>query len=545
VLRCHLTYAAIALLSGMGGSAVAADWPQWGGHPHRNMVGRETNLPAGFVPGDKRPDGAGIDLRTTRNVRWVSRLGTQTYGNPTVARGRVFVGTNDFALGDPRFTITGGGAVKCFDESDGRLLWQLVVPRHFTHDPLFNFDNMELGVCSSVAVDGDRAYVVTNRCEVLCLDVQGMANGNDGPYTDEARYFAGPGRAPVAPGPSDGDILWRYDMIRELPCWPQDAASSSPLVVGDFVYVGTSNGTDKNNVRVPLPDCPSLIVLDKHTGKLVAWDDARIGGRLFHGQWSSPSAGRVRDKTLVFYGGGDGVCYAFEALDGVADCPRPLRTAWSFDCNPPEFRVKLGKPIPYPAGDARRKLGNANDGDYVGPCEIIATPVFHEGRVYVAIGQDPAHGLGRGALWCIDASRTGDITASAKIWHYDGIQRSLSTVSIAGDLLFVADLAGTIHCLDVATGRPLWLHKTKAEVWGSTLVADGKLYLGTQKSLWVLAASKEKKVLGEIRLGSPVHATPIAANGVLYVASQRYLWAACDRASLPVLNRPADVTAHD
>ena len=56
-------------------------------------------------------------------------------------------------------------------------------------------------------------------------------------------------------------------------------------------------------------------------------------------------------------------------------------------------------------------------------------------------------------------------------------------------------------------------------------MADGKVYLGTQKSFWVLAAGREKKILNEIHLGAPVYATPVAANGVLYVASQRYLWA--------------------
>ena len=65
---------------------------------------------------------------------------------------------------------------------------------------------------------------------------------------------------------------------------------------------------------MPYPLAPSLIALEKHTGKLVAQDDEKIGTRLFHGQWSNPSLGRVNGKDLVFYGGGDGICYAFEAL---------------------------------------------------------------------------------------------------------------------------------------------------------------------------------------------------------------------------------------
>jgi outer membrane protein assembly factor BamB len=98
-------------------------------------------------------------------------------------------------------------------------------------------------------------------------------------------------------------------------------------------------------------------------------------------------------------------------------------------------------------------------------------------------------------------------------------------VAIADGLLYIADVTGALFCLDAETGRCLWTHRTKAEVWGSPLVVDGKIFLGTQKSLWALAAGREKKVLSEIRLGSPVWCVPVVANGVLYVASQQYLWA--------------------
>jgi len=507
--------------------ALAADWPQWGGRDGRNMVSDEKGLPESFVPGEKKPDNSGIDLKTTKNVRWVARLGSQTFGNPTVAGGRVFVATNDFAIGDPKYRSTRGGLVKCLEESTGKLLWQLVIPKLETNKPEFNFDNLDLGVCSSPTVERDRVYLVTNRCEVICLDAKGMANGNDGPFREEGQYTVGPGKPPVVPGPKDGDVIWRYDMIGQLAVWPQDASNCSVLIHGDLLYVNTSNGVDRSHDRLPNPLAPSLIVLDKRTGRLVAKDEEKIGRRTFHGHWSNPSLGVVNGKALVFFGGGDGVCYAFETLDKVPSGV-PLEKVWSFDCNPPHYRCKDGKPIPYRDGDVHRHRGNANDGKYVGPSEIIATPVFYNNRVYVATGQDPSHGRGRGMLSCIDATRTGDVTKTGEVWRYDKIDRSLSTVSIADGLLYIADVAGQLHCLDAETGRCHWVHQTKAEIWDSTLVADGKVYLGTQKSFWVLKAGKEKKVLHEIHLGAPVHSTPIAANGVLYVASHRYLWAVAE-----------------
>ena len=95
----------------------------------------------------------------------------------------------------------------------------------------------------------------------------------------------------------------------------------SVLVHGDLVYVCTSNGVDRSHDRVPRPLAPSLIVLDKKTGRLVADDDEKIGTRLFHGQWSSPSLAVVGGRTLVFFGGGDGVAMPSRPCAAVPEKP--------------------------------------------------------------------------------------------------------------------------------------------------------------------------------------------------------------------------------
>jgi outer membrane protein assembly factor BamB len=269
--------------------------------------------------------------------------------------------------------------------------------------------------------------------------------------------------------------------------------------------------------------------LDKRTGRLAAVDDTPITQHLLHGQWSSLSLGKVGDRKLAFFGGGDGRCYAFEAIPAVPDKLVRLKTVWSFDCIPPEYKSTAGLDwiTYYCLGDRRvRGTLNKHDGAFVGESEIIATPVFLNKRVYVAIGRDPAHGRGRGALHCIDPAGTGDITSSGRIWTYQGLDRTLSTVSVADGLLYVSDVGGRLHCLDAQTGKLHWIHDTRCEVWGSTLVADGKVYMPTSKGLWVLAAGKELKVLSRIGLGAKVDASPVAANGTLYVAtSAGWLWA--------------------
>jgi len=161
-----------------------------------------------------------------------------------------------------------------------------------------------------------------------------------------------------------------------------------------------------------------------------------------------------------------------------------------------------------------------------GPSEVIATPVFYHNRVYVPIGQDPEHGEGQGNFSCIDITKTGDITRAGTIWSYDKIHRSLSTPAIANGLVFVGDFSGFIHCLDAETGQPYWVYDTKSHIWGSTLVADGKVYAGTEDGDFiVLDASKTLKVINKIDMRSPIYSTPVVANGTLFVATPTHLYA--------------------
>jgi outer membrane protein assembly factor BamB len=522
--------ASLALALGPALGVAAADWPQWGGSdPGRNMVSTETALPEAFNA--RNP---------TQDVRWMVKLGTAVQGNPTVSGGRIFVGTDDASLdGDTRLRRTHGGMVQCLDEKTGQLLWRLVVPqRPRSRLPQgAHYGEQRLGVCSSPAVAGNRVYVVTNSCEVLCLDTTGLSDGkNTGPFKDEARYIAGDGNPPARLTKRDGDIVWAYDIVSQLDVCPHDVAACSPIVDdGRFLYTVTCNGVDRPHEKCLRPDAPSFICLDAKTGKLLATDTEGLGRRMWHCLWSPPSIGVVNGKKLVFFGGADGVCYAFEALTDVPDAPVFLKKVWSYDCDPPEYRLPGGKAVNYYVGDKRKRYStNKDDGNYLGPSEIISTPVFHDGRVYCTIGQDPTHGRGRGLLHCIDASKTGDVTKSGCVWTYDAIERSIGSVAIHDGLLYAADLAGKIHCLDVNTGKPVWVYESHAETWGTPLVADGKVYITNKKNLLVMAEGREPKVLATVPLNAPSYATPVAANGTLFVASQYYLWAVQKGATLHV-----------
>jgi outer membrane protein assembly factor BamB len=102
----------------------------------------------------------------------------------------------------------------------------------------------------------------------------------------------------------------------------------------------------------------------------------------------------------------------------------------------------------------------------------------------------------------------------------------LSTPAVKDGLVYIADASKEVHCIDAKTGQEVWKHEAKGEFWSSPLVADGKVFIGSRKGdFLVLAAGREKKVLGVIDMKDPIAATAVAANGTLYIATARNLYA--------------------
>ena len=169
-----------------------------------------------------------------------------------------------------------------FRESDGQFMWQAV------HDKLQAGranDWPFQGVCSSPLVENGIVYYVSNRGELMAVDLDGFRDGkNDGPVTDEKLTRE-----------VDVDVLWRYDMMEELGVLQHNMANSSPVVFENLILISTSNGQDESHVNVPAPKAPAIIAVDKTTGKLV-WEDNSVGEKILHGQWSSVAVGSDRRR---------------------------------------------------------------------------------------------------------------------------------------------------------------------------------------------------------------------------------------------------------
>ena len=448
----------------------------YGGTPQRNMANVvEKNIPTEWS----------IEEGKQKNIKWSVELGSYSYGGPVIARGKVYVGTNNAKPRDPNMKGKDKAVLMAFNEADGKFLWQIMhdIPDAATFQMVLGY-----GLLSTPTIDDDRIYYVTPSCEVICA------------------------------GADDGKVKWRYDMMKELKVVPFHCGNCSPLVVGDRVFLVTSNGNEDG--KIASPKAPSFIALDKHKGTLL-WQNDLPGANILEGQWSNPALANIAGKQQIIFPGGDAVLYGLEPDTG--------KMIWKFQCNPGP-RVE-GVTLNYP----------------------IATPVVYDNKVYLGLGIYPDHGKPTRVshFLCVDVAKTGDVSAksldakaaasknSALVWAFGGMivprpakgrsvvfGPTLSTAAIHDGLVYISEEAGYLHCLDAKTGQKYWEHDFKAGLWGSPYYVDGKVYQGIDDgSIVVFEAGKKLKVIRQMDMEETVQGTPAVANGVLYVATKSKLYA--------------------
>ncbi len=511
------------------------DWNQWGGSPVRNNIPEGKNIPTEWNVGQFDDDTGAWKNDTAKNIKWVAKLGSQSYGNPVVANGKVYIGTNNGSGYLKRYPAAVDlGCLLCFNEEDGKFLWQDSSEKL----PTGRVNDWPLqGICCTPLVEGTRLWYVSSRGEVKCLDTEARKDG----AKDEPK------------------VIWSLDMMKKLGVSQHNMCSCSVTDAGDLLFVNTSNGVDEGHIKIPAPSAPSFLCLDKNTGE-VLWTDNTPGKNILHGQWSSPSYAVLGGVPQVIFGAGDGYVYGFKGTAEKGQAHPEL--LWKFDANPKESKYVLG-------GQSDRN-------------HIIGTPVIYKGLVYVGVGEDPEHGEGIGHYYCIDPTKRGDVSPelafnikdlkhpiphrrnqavikdegevakpnpnSAAVWHYakfdlnkngkidfeEIMHRTCGSATIKNDLLYIGDFSGVLHCLSAKTGQPLWGYDMLSACWASALIVEDKVYISNEDGgVFIFKLSPKMELLskqedgtpGAIPMGSAVYCTPVVARNVLYIANKNYLFA--------------------
>ena len=420
----------------------AADWPQFGRDGTRNAVSPERRPPTNWDVGKWTDTNPRQPIEgSSRNIKWSAALGSITYGDPVVAGGLIWVGTNN---GSEKLDAS---VLACFRESDGKLLYRYISPR-LPKGRVHDWEHSSIR-CSPY-IENDRLWFVTNCAEVVCLDI-----------------------APLHRDGSEPTVLWKVDLIGQFGVFARGsimfwAHSCSIAGYRDLIYVITGNGVDFEFKQVPKPDAPSLICFNKNTGDAV-WQDNSPGQNILCAQWASPTIIEIDGRAQCVAPQGDGWVRSFDALSG--------KLIWQFDMNLKESRWSLQR-------------GTRND--------ILASPVFADNRIYIATGLHPEFGEGPGRLVCLDPTRQGDISSelavdgegqvlprrriqavdpekgetaianpnSGLVWEFtrlgdgkaftDVMHGTLSNVAVRDGLLIAPDQSGAVHCLDAKTGQRYW-----------------------------------------------------------------------------------------
>ncbi|MCA9202010.1 MAG: PQQ-binding-like beta-propeller repeat protein, partial [Planctomycetales bacterium] len=504
-------------------------WPMGGGSPSRVNASPAKHLPAAW------------NTEKGENIAWQAPTGTISYGSPVVSAGKVLVGANNGGFHIQRYPPEHDLAcLLCFDAETGEFLWQYSSEKLQTgrvHDwPM-------VGLCSTPCIVDDRVWLTSNRGEVVCLDLNGFTDDeNDGPLRDES-----------STAKDEADVIWKFDMMGELGVSPLYQSCSSPVIADDLVLVCTSNGVEEGlKEESAAPDAPAFIALNRHTGKLV-WQDNSPGVNNLGTQCpsNSPTVATIAGRQQAIFPGSDGWLYAFD----VAAMQRgATELLWKFDVNDKRAIYRY-------RGVSQRNVP-------------MSAPVFYENKVYVTTGRNPEHGDGDATLWCIDPSKRGDLSQelvynranpeqpiphkrlqacdesqgdftkpnpnSGVVWQYrafdldnngkvefeETFHRTIGSAAIDNGLLFVADYAGIVHCLDATSGKLHWTHDALAQIWSTPVIADGKVYVCDEDGdVTVFRQSATKVLVVENVLDESVFSTPAAVDRTLFIGSRTKLFA--------------------
>jgi outer membrane protein assembly factor BamB len=250
-------------------------------------------------------------------------------------------------------------------------------------------------------------------------------------------YALGAGASVIALS-AEGKLLWDRSIGEEFAAFTTHGGrTASPLIDGDLVIVSAaiSNWGPLGSRQ------HRFVALDKRTGDIVYV--ASPGGRPYDTNYSAPVIATLNGQRLFITGSGDGAVHAFK--------PQTGEKVWSF----------------------------------VAAKRAINTGVVVTGNsVIVSHGDENLDTSQMGMLAAIDGTQSGDIKTTT--WAIKGTEFGFSSPVLDGQRLYQIDNGGWLHGFDVASGKPLWEHQLDRSQRAPLVLADGKLYVGSENGTFYI-----------------------------------------------------------
>jgi outer membrane protein assembly factor BamB len=290
----------------------------------------------------------------------------------------------------------------------------------------------------------------------------------------------------------EGKVLWERSLGEDFGLLTTHGGRTvSPLIDGDLVIVSGVTFQWGEHAR----GAHRFIAFDKKTGETV-WVSAP-GGRPYDTTYAAPIIVNVNGTRLLIQGASDGVVHAIK--------PQTGEPVWKYEIS-------------------KRGL---NTGTVVYGTTAILTH-----------SEENLDSSEMGMMVAVDASAKGEIKKEQVKWRTYGWQGGFSSPVLDGDRLYQLDNSANLAAFDVNTGKQLWLKNLGTIQKASPVLADGKLYVGTENGkFYILKPSATGcEILDEDQLGTEalpeaIIGSPAISNGRVFVVSDSNLYAIGKRAN--------------
>lgn len=309
----------------------------------------------------------------------------------------------------------------------------------------------------------------------------------------------------------DGKVLWERSLGEDFGLLTTHGGRTvSPIIDGNLVILSGVTFMWGQHGR----GAHRFMAFDKKTGETI-WVSAP-GGRPYDTTYAPPIIANVNGTRLLIQGASDGVVHAIK--------PQTGEPVWKYEIS-------------------KRGLNTG--------------VVVHGTTAILTHSEENLDSNEMGMIVAVDAGSKGEIKKDQMKWRTYGWQGGFSSPVLDGDRLYQVDNGANLAAFDVNTGKQLWLKNLGTIQKSSPVLADGKLYVGTENGKFFILkpSSTGAEILDEDQLGTAalpeaIIASPAVSNGRVYVVSDSNLYAIGKKSNattrqeapvegLPNPNRPA------
>ncbi len=278
----------------------------------------------------------------------------------------------------------------------------------------------------------------------------------------------------------DGKLLWERSLAEDFGLLTTHGGRTvSPIVDGDLVIVSGVTFAWGEHGR----GAHRFMAFDKKTGETI-WVSAP-GGRPYDTTYAAPIIANINGTRLLIQGASDGVVHAIK--------PQTGEPVWKYEIS-------------------KRGL---NTGAAIYGTTAILTH-----------SEENLESSEMGMMVAVDASAKGAIKKEQIKWTTYGWQGGFSSPVIDGERLYQIDNSANIAAFDVNTGKQLWLQNLGTIQKASPVLADGKLYVGTENGKFFILkpGASGCEILDQDQLGTEslpeaIIGSAAVSNGRIFVVS--------------------------